>query len=113
MAVEKDSSKTSAFQGGKGSLKGEMNKSQMFLFNIFKSERGGLLKNGMEKSKQVIVVCHIDFKDTAFTEQTLKDVGFKRNTRSRKLLKKLLYTAQKHPNYIFSSGRQGNSSLRV
>lgn len=44
-------------------------------------------------------------KDTAFIDQTLKNVGFKRNTRSRKLVKKLLYTAQNHLNYMFSSGR--------
>lgn len=85
----------------------------MFLFNMFKSEARGLLISQMEKSEQVIVVCHIDFKNTAFTEQTLKNVGFKRNIGSKKLVKKLLYTAQNHPNDIFSSGRQGNSSLRV
>lgn len=58
----------------------------------------------MEKNEQVIVVCHIDFKDTAFIDQTLKNVGFKRNKRSRKLVKKLFYTAQNHPNYMFTFG---------
>lgn len=64
----------------------------------------------MNKSKQVIVVCHIDFK--AFIDQTLKNVGFKRNKRSRKLVKKLLYTAQTHPNCMFSFGGPVNPSLR-
>lgn len=58
-------------------------------------------------------MCHTALKDSAFIDQTFKNVGFKRNTRSGKLVKKLLYTAQKHPNYMFFPGRHGNSSLRL
>lgn len=62
----------------------------------------------MEKNKRVIVVCHRDFKDTAFIDQTLKNVGFKRNTRSRKLVS---FYIQHKSNQIICSLREDRGIL--